>query len=133
MDTIILPFLFVLLADTHIKTKHANVILNHVLAEITSIRKCLQCYNNAIANRTRWFVMVCDEPHLIIWAPMKNVRLWPAKVMSIDGDMVNVRFFGGFHKHDDLPSNKCFLYSESNPKRTVRMKDKYYEAALQVR
>lgn len=79
--------------------------------------------------------MLCHPPHLIVWAYKKGARYWPAKVMAIDGQQVNVRFFGGFHKHENVPANKCFLYSEEGPRKFKKPKqsDTEYKSALKVK
>lgn len=91
---------------------------------------------NAAADQYHWFTMVCDKPHLIIWAHMKGARYWPAKVMSVNGQQVNVRFFGckiqGYRKHDDVPAQKCFLYSAESPRNSKKDKP-VYKAARNVR
>ena len=105
----------------HDKTRRAKDLLETVVAEEDSVKKCLQCHVNANAKvtRFRWFTMVCDRPHLIIWAYRKSYKsFWPAKMMSINAgqtNQINVRFFGSFHKHENVPVEKCFLYSERNP------------------
>lgn len=53
-----------------------------------------------------------EEEHLIIWAYKKHAKYWPAKVMSIDGQSVNVCFFGGnhsFYKREEVPVTKCIV------------------------
>lgn len=108
------------------KTKRAKKLLKLVSAEIDSVKTCLECHINANEPETKskWFTMVCRELHLIIWAQRKNVKYWPAKVMSFDEKSVNVRFFGGYHKHEDVPVNKCFLYSEESPRKATRISTK---------
>lgn len=59
--------------------------------------------------------MVCDKPHLIIWAPRPYSRYWPAKVMTTTEREVYVRFFGGFHLNTNVAVQKCFLYSKDTP------------------
>lgn len=107
------------------------MLLKYASAEIESIKKCVQCHLNSNEDRYHWFTMVCDKPHLIIWAHMKGHRYWPAKLMSVDEQYVNVRFFGGYHKHDDVPVNKCFLYSKECPS-YVKISTKPYKAAIVV-
>lgn len=78
--------------------------------------------------------MLCPLPHLIIWAQKKNVRYWPAKVMSFDEQQVNVRFFGSHHKHEIVPVNKCFLYSKYSPTNNqIRAIDTKFKSALKVK
>lgn len=56
---------------------------------------------------------------------------WPAKLMSIDGQMVNVRFFGD-HTHADVPATNCFLYSGHNPDKR-RSATTAYNSAIKVK
>lgn len=107
-----------------------------MVAEIDSVKTCLECHINANTSETRshWFTMVHRVPHLIIWAQRKNARYWPAKVMSFDEQCVNVRFFGGDHKHENVSVNKCYLYSKSSPtNRSIRPNDTEFESALRVK
>lgn len=115
----------------HDKTKRAKMLLKYVIAEIESVKKCIQCHLNSLKYRYHWFTMVCDEPHLIIWAHMKGYRYWPAKLMSVDEQQVNVRFFGSYHKHDDVSVNKCFLYSKECPS-NVKISTNSYKLAIKV-
>lgn len=114
--------------DGHHKTTEAKKLLKLVNAEIESCLKCLECHVNANdkTTRTRWFTMVCNMPHLIIWAHRKNTRYWPAKLMSIDDDkqQVFVRYFGSYHINEKVAINKCFLYSEMSPGKMRASKSK---------
>lgn len=113
--------------------KQAKELLGLVSAEIDSVKTCLQCHINENTH-SRWFSMLCPMPHLIIWAQKKNVRYWPAKVMSFDEQKVKVRFFGGHHKLANVPINKCFLYSESSPTNNqIKTIDTEFELALKVK
>lgn len=134
-------FLFCSLLDNHEKTRRAKQFTKLVLAETESVKKCLQCHINANTKetRSRWFTMVCKVPHLIIWAYKRNARYWPAKVMSIDENVqhINVRFFGGYHKHENVPTRKCFLYSKKSPGNNLIQKSNYrmsleFKSALMV-
>lgn len=108
--------------------------MERVCAEVESVLKCTQCHINAEIDRWNWFTMVCDVPHLIVWAHKRNSRYWPAKVMSVNElkGMVNVRFFGGFQKHENVPISKCFLYSKSGPGKKQRLNDPEFKFALEV-
>lgn len=92
--------------------------------------KCSECYSNASRNPNDWFVMVCNVPHLIVWAKMSSSNYWPAKVMSIDGNAVNVRFFGD-HTHARGSAANCLLYTQRNPNRKA-LKTPQYKYALEV-
>lgn len=107
------------------------MLMDYLTGEIESSKKCFECYRNAIEHPDTWFALVCDEPHLIVWAKMKGFNYWPAKLMSIDGQLINVRFFGD-HTHADVPTTNCFLYSKQNPGR-MRNLTTQYSSALKVR
>lgn len=45
---------------------------------------------------------------------MYGFPFWPAKLMVVNGDHADIRFFGD-HKHANVPIKKCFLFSRVNP------------------
>uniref|UniRef100_A0A1A9VEW0 PWWP domain-containing protein n=1 Tax=Glossina austeni TaxID=7395 RepID=A0A1A9VEW0_GLOAU len=94
-----------------------SIVLNrmrYVKGETAEIDTCAQCYMNA-NSRNDWFVDVCDQPHLLVWAKLKGFPYWPAKAMGIgQGSLVNVRFFGQ-HDRAFVPLKDCFLYSQQDP------------------
>ncbi|XP_032584748.1 protein kinase C-binding protein 1 [Drosophila mojavensis] len=82
--------------------------------EANEIDTCAECYLNANSS-DEWFVKVCTQPHLLLWAKLKGFPYWPAKAMGCGPNAgVNVRFFG---KHDraNVPVKDCFLYSAQDP------------------
>lgn len=106
------------LPATNRKSKAAQLLLNCITEEIPKIKLCSECYSNANKYPTNWFALVCDEPHLIIWAKHTDYNLmWPAKVMSADAQDVIIRYFGD-HQQTTVPATVCLLYSESSPNRT---------------
>ncbi|XP_055306236.1 MYND-type zinc finger-containing chromatin reader ZMYND8-like [Sitodiplosis mosellana] len=121
--------------DNHYKMTCAKKLLKSVSAEIESVKKCVECHINANQKdtRPRWFTMVCNMPHLIIWAHGKNTRYWPAKLMSVDGQTVHVRYFGNDRINDNVPTDKCFLYSEKSPGKAqnAKVNDAKYKLALE--
>lgn len=57
---------------------------------------------------------MCKKGHLVVWAKGNNFGYWPAKVLSIIGNSVLVRFFGDYTvAHVDKKA--CVLFSESPP------------------
>lgn len=58
--------------ETHAKTISSRMLLDYFKEEIESVKKCAQCYRNANEAPNDWFTLVCDEPHLIVWAKMKG-------------------------------------------------------------
>ncbi|XP_031638034.1 protein kinase C-binding protein 1-like isoform X2 [Contarinia nasturtii] len=97
-------------------TKAVRELMEYVEHEIESVKKCAECYEKANKYPHLWFAMACSEPHLLVWAKMKGFNYWPAKLMSIDGQLINVRFFGD-HTYADVPATNIYLYSANNPGR----------------
>jgi len=62
---------------------------------MTEIEICPECYLRAAQiGLTDWFTMPCTIPHTLCWAKMKSYQAWPAKVLRIVNNEVDVRFFG---------------------------------------
>ncbi|XP_017469105.1 PREDICTED: uncharacterized protein LOC108361088 isoform X1 [Rhagoletis zephyria] len=93
----------------------AKSILKVCRQEANEIDTCGECYLNA-NTRPDWFVDVCSQPHLLLWAKLKGFPYWPAKAMGPGQGLshVNVRFFGE-HDRAFVPVKDCFLYSEQDP------------------
>ncbi|XP_053962342.1 uncharacterized protein LOC128865927 isoform X2 [Anastrepha ludens] len=93
----------------------AKAILKVCRQEANEIDTCGECYLNA-NTRTDWFVDVCAQPHLLLWAKLKGFPYWPAKAMGPGQGLshVNVRFFGE-HDRAFVPVKDCFLYSDQDP------------------
>lgn len=106
------------------------MLLQYLSAEITSIKKCAECYSNAINYPTKWFTMVCEYPHLVLWAKVKGFNFWPAKLMSIDGQSINVRFFGD-HTNAAVSDKNCYFFSEEKPMK-ARNTSQAYKNAMKV-
>ncbi|XP_017844729.1 protein kinase C-binding protein 1 [Drosophila busckii] len=101
-------------SDTIKAEQTAKAIVKVCRQEVNEIETCPECYMNA-NSCDDWFVRVCTQPHLLVWAKLKGFPYWPAKAMSAGPNaVVNVRFFG---KHDraNVPVKDCFLYSSKDP------------------
>ncbi|RZF42237.1 hypothetical protein LSTR_LSTR004386 [Laodelphax striatellus] len=91
----------VILHGVHsIKADEARLMLRDCLNDLQEIRQCRDCYRYSCdkTNR-RWFCKPCRPPHTLVYAKQKGSAYWPAKVIKIDGDSYDVRFFGGQHEH----------------------------------
>lgn len=98
--------------------------------DVNSIRKCAECFEHWIIDPNNYFVLVCSKPHLIVYAQVEGFPYWPSKVMSINGNVANVAFFGD-HTQADVPAKKCILYAKRNPIQDATLSD--YNSALEVR
>ena len=79
-------------------TSNARTLFKIARHEITEIEICPECYLYSIQPvSTDWFAKPCTIPHTLCWAKMKTYQPWPAKVLRIINDEVDVRFFG---QHD---------------------------------
>lgn len=73
--------------------------------------------------------MVCEEPHMIIWAK-KDYNFWPAKLMTVNGPLIGVRYFGD-HTDADVTAISCLLFSRSSPNR-ITTPTEMYSVAMKV-
>lgn len=86
-------------------------LTEHLARDIGSIAACVDCYGFFIKNPRDYFTRVCSKPHLLVFAKLDFYPYWPAKVMSVDENIANVEFFGD-HTQEDIPFDKCYLYSK---------------------
>lgn len=82
--------------------------------DVRSIHTCPECFEYWAIDPNDYFTKVCAKPHLIVYAKAEGHKLWPAKVMSINGNMVNVEFFGE-HSQADVLAKHCVLYPKRRP------------------
>lgn len=82
--------------------------------DVLSLQSCTDCFEHWINDADNHFTKVCTLPHVLVYAKFSDFPHWPAKIMSVDGNMVNVEFFGD-HKQADVLASNCFLYSTRYP------------------
>ncbi|CAF3385877.1 unnamed protein product [Rotaria sp. Silwood1] len=96
-------------------TTIARALLKIARHEMTEIEICSECYlRSAQPVSTDWFAEPCRIPHTLCWAKMKGYQPWPAKVLRIVNDEVDVRFFGQ-HDRAWVSINNCFVLSKEYP------------------
>lgn len=100
--------------DNYKVTRAAKSLQKVSKQEVGDIETCPECYLNANTMTDNWFTETCVKPHLILWAKLKGFPYWPAKAMSINSTLVDVRFFGE-HDRANIPSKDCYLYSREDP------------------
>jgi len=84
--------------DQNKLTHSARTLIRIARHEITEIEICPECYlRSAQLITIDWFTKPCTIPHTLCWAKLKTYQPWPAKVLRIVNDEVDVRFFG---QHD---------------------------------
>ncbi|VVC34742.1 Zinc finger, PHD-type,PWWP domain,Bromodomain,Zinc finger, FYVE/PHD-type,Zinc finger [Cinara cedri] len=66
--------------------------------DLEEILRCQYCYKYSIQKNFKfWFCKPCKPPHDLVYAKQEDLPYWPAKVLNIEGDNYEVRFFGGKH------------------------------------
>ncbi|CAF2527477.1 unnamed protein product [Rotaria sp. Silwood2] len=96
-------------------TTIARALLKIARHEMTEIEICSECYlRSAQPVSTDWFAEPCRIPHTLCWAKMKGYQPWPAKVLRIVNDEVDVRFFGQ-HDRAWVSINNCYVLSKEYP------------------
>lgn len=95
-------------------------------------RKCAECYSNRHKYQRNWSTMLCDEPHLIVWAEYLE-EYWPAKVMKVEikpSVKVYVQLFAE-RADTEISDPECFVYSEEYPG-DAKTHPAYINAAIEV-
>ena len=86
----------------------ARALLKIARHEMAEIEICSECYlRSAQPVSADWFAEPCSLPHTLCWAKMKGYQPWPAKVLRIVNDEVDVRFFG---QHDRSVNDRTSSY-----------------------
>ncbi|XP_049843177.1 zinc finger MYND domain-containing protein 11-like isoform X3 [Schistocerca gregaria] len=77
----------------------ARQMLRDCVYDLTEIRQCRDCYRVSNEKKDKhWFCEPCRPPHQLVYAKQKGFPYWPAKVIKVEGDQYDVRFFGGQHQ-----------------------------------
>ncbi|XP_068086019.1 zinc finger MYND domain-containing protein 11 isoform X2 [Anabrus simplex] len=77
----------------------ARQMLRDCIYDLQEIQQCRDCYRVSNEKKDKhWFCQPCRPPHQLVYAKQKGFPYWPAKVIKIDGDQYDVRFFGGHHQ-----------------------------------
>ncbi|CAF1055106.1 unnamed protein product [Rotaria sordida] len=111
-------------------TTIARALLKIARHEMTEIEICSECYlRSAQPITTDWFAEPCRIPHTLCWAKMKGYQPWPAKVLRIVNDEVDVRFFGQ-HDRAWVSINNCFVLSKEYPGAEKKKSNINFEKSL---
>jgi len=97
-----------------------------VITEINRLLvTCHECFVNSSMKEKdpNRMLKPCSTPHLVVWGKVKGYPWWPGKVLGINGNDVNVQFFGDDTKAK-ISSSSCFIFSEEPPKTTSKGKRK---------
>lgn len=99
--------------------------------QFSAWKYCNSCYENDILHAEAEAIkMPCGNKYLVFWAKPKNCKYWPAKLLSVNKNELNVRFFGDY-LYDSVAVSKCYLYSETEMKASRNI-DHLYEKAREV-
>ncbi|XP_076249208.1 zinc finger MYND domain-containing protein 11 isoform X3 [Calliopsis andreniformis] len=76
--------------------------------DLQEIRRCADCYRISNEKSEKmWFCIPCNPPHQLVYAKQKGYPYWPAKVMQVNSNIYDVRFFGGHHMRANI--EKMFI------------------------
>lgn len=85
-----------------------NMMYQDCCYDLQEIRRCADCYRISNEKSEKmWFCIPCNPPHQLVYAKQKGYPYWPAKVMQINGNVYDVRFFGGHHMRANI--EKVFI------------------------
>lgn len=111
-------WIFVFFSADDSKCRILRQLVSFCENELYDIDLCSECYRNANEFPDNWFTMVCEHPHLLVWAKCDDAY-WPAKAMATtnasNATQIYVRYFGGHRRFAYIGSNHCYLYSTIHP------------------
>ncbi|XP_076376972.1 zinc finger MYND domain-containing protein 11 isoform X3 [Megalopta genalis] len=85
-----------------------NTMFQDCCYDLQEIRRCADCYRISNEKSEKmWFCIPCNPPHQLVYAKQKGYPYWPAKVMQSNGNIYDVRFFGGHHMRANI--EKVFI------------------------
>ncbi|XP_078052644.1 zinc finger MYND domain-containing protein 11 isoform X2 [Augochlora pura] len=85
-----------------------NTMYQDCCYDLQEIRRCADCYRISNEKSEKmWFCIPCNPPHQLVYAKQKGYPYWPAKVMQSNGNIYDVRFFGGHHMRANI--EKVFI------------------------
>ncbi|XP_060813499.1 zinc finger MYND domain-containing protein 11 isoform X1 [Bombus pascuorum] len=86
----------------------SNTMYQDCCYDLQEIRRCADCYRISNEKSEKlWFCIPCNPPHQLVYAKQKGYPYWPAKVMQVNGNIYDVRFFGGHHMRANI--EKMFI------------------------
>lgn len=89
--------------------------------DLQEIRRCADCYRISNEKSEKmWFCIPCNPPHQLVYAKQKGYPYWPAKVMQVNGNVYDVRFFGGHHMRANI--EKVFIRPISSTLQSLQVK-----------
>ncbi|EFN80838.1 Zinc finger MYND domain-containing protein 11 [Harpegnathos saltator] len=89
--------------------------------DLQEIRRCADCYRISNEKSEKmWFCIPCNPPHQLVYAKQKGYPYWPAKVMQVNGNIYDVRFFGGHHMRANI--EKVFIRPISSTLQSLQIK-----------
>ncbi|KAL2713425.1 zinc finger MYND domain-containing protein 11 isoform X1 [Vespula squamosa] len=100
-----------------------NTMYQDCCYDLQEIRRCADCYRISNEKSEKmWFCIPCNPPHQLVYAKQKGYPYWPAKVMQINGNVYDVRFFGGHHMRANI--EKVFIRPISVSLQTLQPSEK---------
>lgn len=95
-------------ADHSVVGEMALTMYEGCCYDLQEIRRCADCYRISNEKSEKmWFCIPCNPPHRLVYAKQKGYPYWPAKVMQVNGNVYDVRFFGGHHMRANI--EKVFI------------------------
>lgn len=93
--------------------------------DLQEIRRCADCYRISNEKSEKmWFCIPCNPSHQLVYAKQKGYPYWPAKVMQVNGNVYDVRFFGGHHMRANI--EKVFIRPISSTLQSLQVKKNLY-------
>ncbi|KZC03913.1 Zinc finger MYND domain-containing protein 11, partial [Dufourea novaeangliae] len=101
-----------------------NTMYQDCCYDLQEIRRCADCYRISNEKSEKmWFCLPCNPPHQLVYAKQKGYPYWPAKVMQVNDNVYDVRFFGGHHMRANI--EKVFIRPITASLQSLQVKVNY--------
>lgn len=119
----------VTLAGHSVIGEMGRVMYQDCCYDLQEIRRCADCYRISNEKSEKmWFCIPCNPPHQLVYAKQKGYPYWPAKVMQVNGNVYDVRFFGGHHMRANI--EKVFIRPISTTLQSLQVNASFFSFIL---
>uniref|UniRef100_F6RD45 Zinc finger MYND domain-containing protein 11 n=1 Tax=Ciona intestinalis TaxID=7719 RepID=F6RD45_CIOIN len=110
-------------------TKLAKQVIEECQHDLVELRLCQNCFHLSNTKPVKeWFCKPCQPPHQVVWAKQKGFEFWPAKVIRVEDNRIDVRFFGKQHPRAWVGADAVRAITVSPAQLKVKKKPQWKQA-----
>ncbi|XP_078482357.1 zinc finger MYND domain-containing protein 11 [Ciona intestinalis] len=119
----------VVFGENHKLTKLTKQVIEECQHDLVELRLCQNCFHLSNTKPVKeWFCKPCQPPHQVVWAKQKGFEFWPAKVIRVEDNRIDVRFFGKQHPRAWVGADAVRAITVSPAQLKVKKKPQWKQA-----